>query len=241
MTEDGGFESRLETWCEDAKTAIADGTFNPRKECRKAIRMARSASKGAASSTRRAWIYGRIQEAFEAAAVDVVKSGKGGKVLQPKLVRYFAYKTIINQNWHKGDTVSATVQFVFTYVSGRQMTPFGPIRLYFVVGLVLVLVFALIYALGNGLIRPSSPATRIGFLESVYFSGVTLTTLGYGDIRPANLLYAYIAFAEAFLGYLFLGLGVVTIAKYNEVYNPEDPSKDLAQFISKLHAELEEH
>ena len=234
MTGTGAFLSELATWCEAAREAITDGKFNSRRDCRQAIRLGRAAVRNAKTGEDKAAIYAQVQKALEAAAVDVVKSGKGGKILQPKLVRYFAYRTIIQQTWHKGEKLSAAVQFAFTYLSGRQMTLFGPIRLYFVVGLALVLAFAAAYALGNGLMRPNSPATQVGFLESIYFSGVTLTTLGYGDIRPANLLFAYVAFAEAFLGYLFLGLGVVTIAKYNEVYRPEDYEEDLATFSDSL-------
>lgn len=55
----------------------------------------------------------------------------------------------------------------------------------------------------------------------VYFSAVTLTTLGYGDFSPnhspshpiANFLTVLLCSLEAVLGYVILGLGVATLMR----------------------------
>jgi hypothetical protein len=49
------------------------------------------------------------------------------------------------------------------------------------------------------------------FLEAVYFSGVTLATLGYGDVVPVSTVSRIMALAEVFIGLLVV---VVAIAAY---------------------------
>ncbi len=49
-----------------------------------------------------------------------------------------------------------------------------------------------------------------GFLSSFYFSVVTLTTLGYGDILPASPTAQVLVIAEVVIGYLTLG-GLISI------------------------------
>lgn len=59
-----------------------------------------------------------------------------------------------------------------------------------------------------------------------YFSAVTLTTLGYGDLAPnhsdshevAEFLMVAACSAEAVLGYIFLGIGVATIMRLAEAH-----------------------
>lgn len=68
-------------------------------------------------------------------------------------------------------------------------------------GMAIILVFAAVYR-GYGLVN----APRImEWYEAIYFSIVTWTTLGYGDLSPRNGLQLLAAF-QAGLGYVFLGL-----------------------------------
>ena len=47
-------------------------------------------------------------------------------------------------------------------------------------------------------------------LSPYYFSVVTLTTLGYGDVLPASLGAQIVVLAEVFIGYIMLG-GLLSI------------------------------
>ena len=47
----------------------------------------------------------------------------------------------------------------------------------------------------------------------IYFSGVTFTTLGYGDIVPVGVLEKTIALIEAFGGYIMLGMFINLVQK----------------------------
>jgi voltage-gated potassium channel Kch len=46
----------------------------------------------------------------------------------------------------------------------------------------------------------------LGISDSIYFSFVTLATLGYGDITPANKVLRGIAVLECIIGQLYLAL-----------------------------------
>ena len=59
--------------------------------------------------------------------------------------------------------------------------------------------------LSNGVVEP------LDLSDAFYFSIVTFTTLGYGDIRPTDE-YRLLAALEALYGYIFLGLAVGLIA-----------------------------
>ena len=49
---------------------------------------------------------------------------------------------------------------------------------------------------------------KLSLLDSAYFSVVTFTTLGYGDIKPTTTLLKYLAGSEALLGACMIGLVV---------------------------------
>lgn len=89
---------------------------------------------------------------------------------------------------------------VFDY--GRSLVKAG------LLGLSIVTFFSLIYsldiALGWGLIE--YPVRAEGWLSPWYFSVVTYTTLGFGDITPRSSLGQAVVIVEVVLGYLTLGL-----------------------------------
>ena len=81
-----------------------------------------------------------------------------------------------------------------------------------------IFVFALIYSapchddscfLVNGARQP------LDFPDALYFSTVTITTLGYGDIAPLEI-FRYFAMTEVLLGIIFTGTIVFFYTKLNE-------------------------
>ena len=96
-------------------------------------------------------------------------------------------------------------------VSGELI--FGAINIYLMVGLA----FAFVYGLLE-LLQPASFAGLDGFPESqgsiiqfVYFSYVTLSTLGYGDISPLTPMATTTTYMEAIFGQLYLAILVARL------------------------------
>ncbi|HHO55300.1 MAG TPA: two pore domain potassium channel family protein, partial [Trueperaceae bacterium] len=60
---------------------------------------------------------------------------------------------------------------------------------------------------------PNTLSQPNNFLNSLYFSFVTFTTLGFGDISPISSIAKFLVILEVFIGYLMLGLLVTIISK----------------------------
>lgn len=98
-------------------------------------------------------------------------------------------------------------------------TIFGATSVYLLIGYI----WAFAYSL-SGSIDPTSiavprgellPASEGGIEEYFYFSFVTLTTLGYGDIQPVSPIVRTLAILEALLGQLYV---VILLARLVSVY-----------------------
>lgn len=78
----------------------------------------------------------------------------------------------------------------------------------------LYLQMALAFALAYYMVEQMQPASFIashgalGLDTFVYYSLVTLTTVGYGDIQAINLLARLLAGSEGVIGVLFIALAV---------------------------------
>lgn len=80
-----------------------------------------------------------------------------------------------------------------------------------------ILIFGLAYLLagmvGGGLVEKDT--SSLGFWDCLYFSTVTITTLGYGDITPSGLSRV-VASLEAVFGLVFVGYAVAQIVSLRE-------------------------
>ena len=78
--------------------------------------------------------------------------------------------------------------------------------------LVLVLVFGMIYSLSDDSFKVSGNAeSGLNIFEGIYFSVVTITTLGYGEILPLNWWGQLLVIFETLLGVFCLGLLLTSI------------------------------
>jgi len=99
-------------------------------------------------------------------------------------------------------------------IFGRLLFGYGerPIRV--LVASALIIIFcAFFYSLPGSLVYRAGP-TQPSFWQGLYFSTITFTTLGYGDLYPAaDGLYRAVAMAEAVAGGCLMALFVVCLAK----------------------------
>lgn len=127
-------------------------------------------------------------------------------------------------NWQTGNHLSGITAEVSRYFTGYGNRP-GRVVL---TSAGVILLAAILYPLVGGLHRTggrspvlssigslsnaSASQLLTGFVKSVYFSIVTFTTLGYGNLEPSSDLGRYIAGVEALIGTILLALfvGVLT-------------------------------
>lgn len=105
------------------------------------------------------------------------------------------------------------------YVSGDMI--YGGINIY----LLVIVAFALAYQVQISLVPDSfiGLSADLGISEELYFSVVTITTLGYGDILPVSGNARMLAATEAIFGQLFIA---VLLAKLVATHISGTPGND---------------
>lgn len=110
-------------------------------------------------------------------------------------------------------------------------TVYGGISVYLLLGLVWVVFYSAIesFAPGSFLLGDVPVAQLVAdmqatplFREFIYFSFVTLTTLGYGDIRPTTDIARMVSTAEAVVGVLFVAVFIARLVALQLVHAPRD-------------------
>lgn len=107
--------------------------------------------------------------------------------------------------------------FLYIFEQGKVTTDHlhGAISLYLLIGLTWTYVYVILERLAPGSFRfPEGSVVEYGDLvaEFIYYSYVTLTTLGYGDIQPVSSWARTLSLLEAITGVLFMGALVARIA-----------------------------
>ena len=115
---------------------------------------------------------------------------------------------------------------------GRRLATYKRVTVQLVMGLLVVYVLiGVAFGLTYELIEYLNPAAfaqgQQGISGSVYFSFVTLSTLGYGDVSPGIDIMRSLAVAEAIVGQLYL-VSIVSVAasrlgSVRERVRPEEP------------------
>ena len=102
----------------------------------------------------------------------------------------------------------------------------SPLWLWVSVFLGIIIVFGIAYALlspsGNGMYEQSSIVDDVNVLQGIYFSIVTISSLGYGDIQPIGVAKV-LAGLEVVLGLAVIGVMIARLT-----------SKPLTHLVSRL-------
>ncbi|MBL7158804.1 MAG: pentapeptide repeat-containing protein [Candidatus Omnitrophica bacterium] len=80
--------------------------------------------------------------------------------------------------------------------------------------LFVILGYATAYLLLDAILYTPSIEYHMSISDYVYYSGITFTTVGYGDFIPkASSLFRFLAASEAFIGTFMMGLFIFTLAR----------------------------
>ena len=102
------------------------------------------------------------------------------------------------------------LKFVFQPgpVTGNRLI--AALCFYLLMGLIWAHVYAIVLYMAPAAF--GDPVEAIPFSEIIYFSYVTLTTLGYGEITPVSMMARSLAILEAIAGVLYMGALVARLA-----------------------------
>lgn len=115
--------------------------------------------------------------------------------------------------------VSITADLVRRRDAGRQML-FGALAAYLMLGMAFAFAYRCLAFVGPGpFFGPMGDGT---LADCLFFSFVTLTTTGYGNLVPAAVGGQTLAVLEGLLGQLFL---VTVVAKIVSVWPPREPKE----------------
>ena len=139
------------------------------------------------------------------------------------LIAFEVYATVLHSTAHFGpigERLNRTVWKVAGFAANRMsrtrrhkfLNIVGPLLmplLIVIFVIILILAFALIYypRMPAQFIFANSPGGE-QFLDAVYFSGVTLTSVGYGDIVPRTNAMRLLAMSESASGLALISLGI---------------------------------
>lgn len=128
-------------------------------------------------------------------------------------------------NWRSNNYMSGVIAEASRWFTGYGNRPW---RVIFT-SLGVILFSALLYPLVGGLHRTSGSSAVLGSVDSIsevsvgqflavlsrstYFSVVTFTTLGYGNLEPNTAIGRYVAGAEALVGTILLALLVAVLTR----------------------------
>jgi len=99
------------------------------------------------------------------------------------------------------------------YIFGDLLCKYGTSFLRVILGsLLIILVCAFLYNINNSLLYHNAPIQEPTMLNSLYFSIVTFTTLGYGDFHAVGGM-RFLAAAESFTGAALMALFTVIVAR----------------------------
>jgi hypothetical protein len=128
-----------------------------------------------------------------------------------------------------------TIAHLLGYVlRARRVTSevlFGALSIYLLIGLVFALAFSTLEALQPGSLSLPVLASGPGLADANqfstiwYFSYVTMTTLGYGDIGPLTPAARSLVTLEALMGQLFLAVLIARLVALHIMHETEGASE----------------
>lgn len=88
----------------------------------------------------------------------------------------------------------------------------GSLSLYILLGLIWAVIYLLILTMDPGAFSGVEAANwKQSFSRVAYYSFVTLTTLGYGDILPTNHIAEFFVYLEAIIGVFYMAIIVSSL------------------------------
>ena len=132
-----------------------------------------------------------------------------GKFFAHQLYIYFIL--IILLVFFIGSFATASKQVLFVGDIDRNKI-IGSLTLYLLLGLIWTMIYLLLLAMDPSAFSGIEAVNwQQGFSRVAYYSFVTLTTLGYGDILPTNHIAEFFVYMEAIIGVFYMAIIVSSL------------------------------
>lgn len=121
-----------------------------------------------------------------------------------------------------GSFASAAKQILFVgEIDGNKVI--GSLTLYLLLGLIWTIIYLLILLMDPNAFSGIEVANwQQGFSRVAYYSYVTLTTLGYGDILPTNHVAQFFVYMEAIIGVFYMAIIVASLISHHKPANKSE-------------------
>lgn len=135
---------------------------------------------------------------------------------------FFQYASILSLIGFMVVAISFTMKQVAVGTNITTNRLVGAICVYLLLGVIWAMFYTLVNIISPGSFAGFSPTEGLGWdSEWLYFSFVTMTTLGYGDILPVSASARGLAYMQAVVGQFYIavlvaGLVGAYVAKKNE-------------------------
>lgn len=132
-----------------------------------------------------------------------------GKFFAHQFYVYFILITLLV--FFIGSFATASKQVLFIGdIDGNKII--GSLTLYLLLGLIWTMIYLLLLAMDPSAFSGIEAANwQQGFSRVAYYSFVTLTTLGYGDILPTNHIAEFFVYMEAIIGVFYMAIIVSSL------------------------------
>ena len=106
-----------------------------------------------------------------------------------------------------GTVILVLVQYIFMAKTVTRDVLYAAISIYLLLGAIFVPIYGFVETLWPGsFIDGAMPDRSVTWQQFIYYSYVTLTTMGYGDMLPISWWARSIASMEAVIGVLYLAI-----------------------------------
>jgi hypothetical protein len=149
-----------------------------------------------------------------------------GVVISAVLSTLFPFRMLIGLKWGiLAAFFAVSVIGLFSYLKNARTIDDGhlytAVSIYLLLGMQWFALYSVIDVLSPGSIQHSTSATADRHAELLYFSLVTLSTIGYGDVLPLKGEVRMLAALEGIAGVLYIA---ITVALLVSAYRPRSNS-----------------
>ncbi len=142
-----------------------------------------------------------------------------GKFFGHAFYVYFILVTLLVFFMGSFSTAAKQVLFVGDIDTNKII---GSLTLYLLLGLIWTMIYLLLLAMDPSAFSGVEAANwQQGFARVAYYSFVTLTTLGYGDILPTNHIAEFFVYMEAIIGVFYMAIIVSSLISLHLSANEE--------------------